>query len=313
MRQIKKILFDDKKALDVFEILSKLWVNKHDVFEKITLRQNSMPDIQDPVQKANFIFFLIMAERGPISSERVNKWYRKLWETNPNIFNPRNATSLDKTRLVEIFVKSRIMTDGNNFLFKEFFDSWINNLKIINEKYKNNILNIFRETQSFGQTLEIFKTQGIQGIQTKLLAYLITLLQEEKLISYFAAPIPADFHRLRILWSTEIMDLSAFEQTFLELPGAVKVNLWYTHNNQVAAWSENFFKKHDLSHLIIGPALWHFSRQRCALVNKKNIIDQQICLTCPISNFCHWIIPSRYFYHKKPKRNSYLIRFKRNK
>lgn len=321
MKEIKKVVFDETQAKKVFKKVSSLWLQKRDVFANLNLAQLKMPAIKNRQQKANFIFALILAERGPIFSENVIDWFTRLWQTKPELFDPQKVAKMTPGQIQRAFVRVGIINSlTNNFLFKNFFLYWKHNFQLLDKSFGGNVLNIFKGHQ--GNLSALAKEIGLGvssdsflGIQIKLFAYFTAILQEENLIKYFPCPIPTDFHRLRLLLATEIIDLSEFEKPYRDQPRVRQVNLWYTHNDQVSAWSERFLFKNDFSHLIVGPALWHFSRQRCKAAlqgfsqkNSQTKEGQAICLTCPLAKFCKWVVPSGPFYNGT---GSLLVRYKR--
>jgi hypothetical protein len=309
MEKIKRVLFNEEKAGAVFRIISELWLGKRDIFKNLQVPKIEISEIKDNVQMAHFLFVLVMAERGPVFSEAVINRFVQLWKVRPDIFCPQVIEQMSREDLIRLFAENGIIREEKGFFLKNFFDDWLYNFEVIDKKFQGNILNAFKEVKRFDQLSYLLT---LRGIQTKLLAYFVTLLQEYKLIQYFSAPMPVDFHRLRVLWSTDIIDLKAFEQPFEDLPGAVKVNVWYTHINQVSDWSGKFFTENNFSHLIVGPGLWYFSRNRCSKANRKSqkrLKSLETCSCCPLNKFCKWSIPSYPFYSGK---SSLLVRYKRN-
>lgn len=337
-----RVDFNEDRALAVFKILDEQWRKKIGVFEGIILPQNRWPlPMKTNQEKANFLFYSAIFMRGAIISEDPFKFLVSFWESCPNLYNPKFVISQKlepndiANILMNIMPKSRngsneLKNAFNLYKVEQFMNSWINNSRLVVEKFDGDVLNIFKGVDDFEEAFaridyKRYKGNGLTGMRRKIFSLLTIWLQEKKLIPHFPTPIPVDFHALRILWETEIISLPELKPLKLndrhpkiyEGKVALRIN-GEEFINIITKWSQNFLSKIKISHLSINPALWVLSRELCVknyqttskgrgtILIEPNELQQNPklwpkeyydpCSVCPIETFCTGAIPAAPYY-----------------
>lgn len=337
-----KVEFNEERALSVFGILDREWEAKRGVFEGIVLPQNRwLLPMKTNQEKANFLFYSAIFMRGAIISEDPFKFLVSFWESYPNLYNPKFVISQKlepndiANVLMNIMPKSRngngnLKNAFNLYKVEQFMNSWINNSRLVVEKFDGNVLNIFKGVDNFEEAFaridyKRYKGNGLTGMRRKIFSLLTIWLQEKDLIPHFPTPIPVDFHALRILWETEIISLPELKPLKLNdrHPKIYKGKVALRINgeefiNIITKWTQDFLSKVKISHLSINPALWVLSRELCvknyqttsrnrgSILIEPNELKKNSklwpkkyhdpCSVCPIEKFCTGVIPAAPYY-----------------
>ncbi|MBI4709284.1 MAG: hypothetical protein HY764_03725 [Candidatus Portnoybacteria bacterium] len=331
--------FDERRALEVFEILEKGWKEKSGIFEGIILPQDRGPLPENPLDLSLFLFYAAMFMRGGVISEDPFKWLHSLRREIPEIFNPGivvNNFSSDNIENIFKGVTER-NSDGENktrglesFLYKmkEHSSAWIRNSRALLFLADGNPLKLFEGAEDFEEVFaKIDKKKngnGFSGMRRKIFSLFVIWLQEKNLIKNMPCPLPIDFHALRVLWSTGIIDfngLAPFETRNRHpevLKGKTAVSIRERLINEIAIWSQRFLAKNRMSHLAINPALWILSRNLCSrnfqnsssqngaiLIEPEDLIRdlrnwparyKNPCAVCPIEGECAAVVPAAPYY-----------------
>ncbi|QQG46571.1 MAG: hypothetical protein HYY55_01855 [Candidatus Niyogibacteria bacterium] len=339
-----KIRFNEKRALDIFRILADLWKKRAGIFQGVLLPQEKwlLPSSTDSRDYANWLFFASMPMRGGIMSELPFKLWWTLQRKTPELFrpeiiskdfSPKTILEVVRLTLLEILEENGapLPANGDDFGFKldELSRWWHQNAKTLNQCWGNSVLNIFNGAREFeGAFAKISPNgkspDGFRGVRRKIFSLFVIWLQERNLIPIFPAPIPVDFHAIRVLWATEILDLSGIAKPFepktegqkklAVIAGLPTIRVSEKFTDAIAIWSQKFLQKHGISHLNINPALWVLSRDFCKwqIQNKirgggtlffsaetleKNpelwpTKHNNPCKLCPIEKFCTGVVPN---------------------
>ena len=352
----KQVAFNEEIALKVFKIIDFAWRNKSGIFKDVILPQNLwVPNGWEHLssrEKANFFFFAALPMRGGLVSEDPFKWLCALWNRFPELFNPKTvAETLSPKYIEESFktITSEILEGGGigklgggslSYKMEQHAQHWYENSVILNTWWGTDIRNVFWGVPEFEEAfrrVDHKRTKiGFKGMRRKIFSLFTIFLQEKNLIPVFPTPIPIDFHAMRILWQTEIIDMRGWTKKFeptkekhsQELAGETGVRIHEAIPNQIAIWSQKFLEKKRISHLNINPALWVLSRTLCAehlqtssLKNGHKFFTPEKlkanpglwardrknpCEFCPVENYCKWCIPANPYYT-----DGWLIRIKR--
>jgi len=346
-----RIKFNAKKALEVFVILDRLWKEETGVFEGVILPQNRWQLPEDPRDKANHLFISALPMRGGVTSEDPFRWIWELRKKYPGMFDPKQVMecwSPEKIREAMKAVTKEILVDGgvgeNNlgsfgYKAKQHSEFWHHNMECLATYWGEDLRNVFWGVVDFEEAFRRINyhndpVAGFRGMRRKIFSLLTIWLQEKELIPVFPTPIPVDFHALRILWVTGIIELQDLKtppslieryETLVDQP-AVRVNESLV--DEIAKWSQGFLSKHGISHLHINPALWVLSRDFCRghLQNssrekgKRFVLPESLrqnpglwptgyrnpCAYCPIKDLCTGVVPSAPYY-----RDGLLVRMER--
>lgn len=290
------IVFDEKQALAVFQILDREWKANRGVFANIVLPQDRLRLPADDQQKVNFLFYAALFMRGGIISEDPFRWVCALYDERPEYYDPmfivKNGLAPDDIKNAFVAITPRILAQngfvkgrkengsGNPFAYKidQHTKAWIANSQFFVKKFDGNILNIFDGVGDFEEAFARVNRkdqwkpdgQGILGMRRKIFSLYTIWLQEKNLIPLFPTPIPVDFHALRILWTNNIFslpDLPPFKingRHPKSYAGKTAIQTREQLIDAITKWSQIFLSENRISHLAINPALWVLSRDLCA-------------------------------------------------
>jgi len=342
------ISFNENQALKVFRILDECYRGGRGIFKGAVLPQDRWPSPLNAVEHANWLFVIAHFMRGGAINDDQFKWFYKLFEAYPQIFNPSEVAKNWPPKKIEAALRKMApeingQTAKNagtlSYKLQEHLINWHLNLNILHDCWQDNILNVFLNANDFEQ---IFRradyrrsAAGFTGMRRKIFSLLTIWFQERNLIPFFPAPIPVDFHALRIMLATEIIIIGDIEPIkinyrYPSLAGKKGLRVTEELVDSIAVWSQKFLAKIGLSHLIINPAAWILSRELCPLSfqcqSRKKATEyadpekletghllwpkgyNDPCLLCPLEKFCVNAIPSAPYY-----RWGLLVLFKRVK
>lgn len=282
------IVFDEKQALSVFQILDREWRAKRGVFENIVLPQDRLKLPEDKKQMVNFLFYSALFMRGGIISEDPFRWLVALLGERPEFYDPnfivkQNITT-DNIKQAFLDVTPKVLKDSiykNQpfaFKIKQHTKAWIANSRFFVNKWGGEILNVFDGVKDFEEAFARVNLRdrqknggyGILGMRRKIFSLFTIWLQEKNLIPHFPTPIPVDFHALRILWGTRIFhlpDLLPFKingQHPKSYESKTATQMREKLIDAITKWSQTFLFENRISHIVINPAIWVLSRNLCA-------------------------------------------------
>ena len=191
-----KVEFNEERALAVFKILDEQWRQRFGVFKDIVLPQNRWPlPMKTNQEVANFLFYSAIFMRGAIISEDPFRGLRSLWESFPHIFDPKIVVykelksddikdALSKVLFKPLNGNSEPKKAFNLYKINEFTNSWINNSKLVVEKFESEVLNIFKGVKDFEEAFsridhKRYKGNGLTGMRRKIFSLMTIWLQEK--------------------------------------------------------------------------------------------------------------------------------------
>ncbi len=359
--------FNEERALKLFTVLTDYWRNKKGIFTDITLPQDRYPLPADPIAAARWFFFAAITQRGGVVSEDPFKWLWSLWEAYPEVYDPHEvARSWTAEKIAEKFIQvvkaknlngsmpthtQTLLWPGSDlriprqkrirpksqekafYKLEEFANSWYQNALALARHWGGDLRNVFWGVTEFEEAFRRIDykraptTVSFGGMRRKIFSLLVIWLQEKNLIPQFPGPIPVDFHAIRVLVSTGVIDAKGFtpfiprkaEQESLR--GRLALQITERVTDEIALWSQRFCAKNGFSHMDINPAVWVLSRELCAqqlqnsgrensdgsvtLVDAKELQRnptlwpeeyRDACSRCPIESLCVRTLPNRPYY-----------------
>lgn len=326
----KTVKFNEKIALEVFTVLDDLYRKRVGIFKDNALPQNRWGSTEEkPLSDkeiTDFFFFAALTMRGGIVSDDPFKLLWNLREKNPEMFKPEIVA--EKLSVPQI--QKNLNQVGIVYKDLDFAKSWLQNSQNLCQWWGGDLRNVFKhgvpDFEEAFRRIDYEKSKtGFYGMRRKIFSLLTIWLQEKNLVPLFPTPIPVDFHAMRILWATEIIDVTKWARPFspkekhpAQLAGKATIRVWFSFPDQVAIWSQKFLQKIGISHLTINPALWILSRSLCAAQIQNLVKDDgkiyveteelrinhrlwpknypDPCHVCPIEKWCKWCIPSTPYY-----------------
>lgn len=334
-----KIKFDEERAISVFKILENLYKQKNGIFKEVVLPQNRVEALKDEKEHANFLFYASLLMRGGINSDDPFKWLGLLRVKFPEMFKPEIVAKRFTTeKIIGAFKEITFqILNGNgtgkngggalSYKMKEHAQNWYENSVVLVNYWDGDVRNIFRGCLEFEESfkrIDYDRTNaGFKGMRRKILSLLVGWLHERHLIQTFPIPIPIDFHAMRILWATEIINVdrrlfSVSEKHSPQINGKPAIRVSEKFTEILSKWSQKFIFERMFSSVNINSAIWILSRSLCAehfqnssrgdgmaYVDSKELKNnpelwpknyKNPCEHCPIDNYCKWAIPSAAYY-----------------
>lgn len=347
-----QIRFNEDKALEIFSILDHLWQDESSLYGNIVLPQDVWPLPKGPKQQANYLLFGALPMRGGVVSEDPFRWIWQLRQSFPTMFRPSSVVKEWTPEKIEEAIRQitpKILNDKGTgekgagslgYKIDQHSRAWYQNSLILSTYWGEDLRNVFRGVTEFEEAFCRIDNRrseaGFRGMRRKIFSLLTIWLQEKKLIPVFPTPLPIDFHALRILWVTEIIEFNdiqppqKFSRHYPSLADKPATRVTEQLVDQIAKWSQVFLVKHKLSHLHINPAIWVLSRNLCSghlqntsrksgtvffptedLDNNPKTWPENYkdpCYYCPIEQFCTGCVPASPYY-----RQGVLVRMERAK
>jgi len=283
-----KLKFDEERALAIFKALEKPYKERTGIYSDFTLPQDRFVPEVGKREYANWLFFLSLFERGGIVSGDTMKFLWQLHQDLPELYDPKIVATYWTPHKIEgafMAVAPKIL-NGNgtgevgagslSYKLKEHTASWHRNAVTLHKHWGDDIRNVFWGVTEFEESFRRVdyhnNPAGFSGVRRKIFSLFVIWLQEKNLIPLFPGPIPIDFHAMRVLWETEILQLNDFARPFEPkegkhspaLAGKMAIRVSEKFMDTIAKWSQKFLLKHGMNHLVINPALWLLSRDLCA-------------------------------------------------
>ena len=329
------------RAKKVFRAMEEAWKSKEGIWKDVVLPESRHELPTNPRTAANYLFFASLTMRGGVVSDDPVRWLSHLYLVHPDLFDPTeilkrwNEKKLCKAfcQATENILAKKNLSVGRGSMgprYQEFARSWLYNAKILAEKWQGNVLNVFDGVKEFEEAFARIdhrrqNGRGLVGIRRKIFSLLTIWLQDKGMILNFPTPLPIDFHALRVLQSTGVIELTGMS------PWVRQGYSWMTHwkgvqavriseriTDAIAMWSQWFLWKNGFDHKIINPAMWVLSRTLCAdhLQNGTrertvpNCLPEELrqkpqlwpanyrdpCQHCPVRSLCQHVTPSGPYY-----------------
>ncbi|RJQ13916.1 hypothetical protein C4553_02070 [Candidatus Parcubacteria bacterium] len=350
-----QIRFNEEVAKGVFTILQQEWDLRRGIFEGVITPEDRWPAPESPRDHANFLLFGSLPMRGGMVSDDPFKWLNEMRNQSPSLFDPALVVEgWTAERILQAFqTATKALLNGNgtgvlgagalSYKMREHADSWMHNSEVLVRHWGGSVLKVFEGVSSFEEAFARIdrykKTNGkpneasFVGMRMKIFSLLTIWLQNKNLIPVFPTPIPVDFHALRVLWQTGVVEvdgLSSFDPSthktkdptkrahLAALKGQMAFRVKPQITDEIAMWSQKFMTENGFSHQAINPAVWFLSRELCATQLQTQSKDegaklfpaqlllanpklwppsyQDPCCHCPLEHFCTGAVLARPYY-----------------
>lgn len=337
------VSFDEDLALRVFSILENDYLAKKGIFEGVVLPEFRWELPDEPERAARWLFYAAIFMRGGIISEDPIRMIDELYRISPGMFDPRQVVDNwdgDKIRAALIVAHDKVRDSRNGgaakpksigYRHEEHVTSWLANSRFIADKFDGQILRMFDGVtdfeEAFAKVDRYRDGKGLRGMRRKIFSLFTIWLQERELIPVFPTPIPVDFHALRVLWTTGVIDITTAKPFDKgdngrgyppSLYGETAIRISEGIMDEIATWSQWFLAMRGLSHLAVNPAIWVLSRDLCsAHFQNSTASDGSLrikaeeleadpstwpanyrnpCRFCPLEDYCQGTCPSGVYY-----------------
>lgn len=283
-------------------------------------------------EHANFLWATCYYMRGGIKSTSAFRSLSKIYEQQPEVFDPEHACRMDPSDITALLVEN-----GLAFSAENIGRYWVKNAHRMLGFYDGDPRNIFDEVSSYEQVLKRVRStpnSGFAGFQKKMSSMISYYLMDAELIPYFDFPLPVDFHVLRVSAATEII-------TFENAPDDNDIYSEKTLD-MLRALYHDYSVTHGVSQLDVCNAVWLLSSAICGSQpgnimlepgdrNRRNgrkthIVPMPIdtsnprqlrmyeksCAPCPVEEVCEFNMPSKAYYVAGKALLSPRVRFERD-
>ena len=342
------LVIDEDRAREVFAILQDYWVSKKGVFSGVILPQDRFPLPKDKFELAHYLFFAALPMRGGVNSDEPFRWMWYLYQQDKGLFHPEKITQdYSQEKIVSAYqaVTRKILSATGRgdrsagvlgYKMEQHANSWMHNAHSLVDYWQGDVRNIFSGTENFEQAYARIdrrqvKTGSIAGMRRKIFSlFAIWLIEKDLLRGYvgkatdYNTPIPVDFHCLRILWSTKVIDFIntvvpvGNDRYAKALQGRPGVRINENIMDAIAWWAYDFLPQNNFSFLAINPAIWVLSRDLCKYMKQNQskekgkffYPDQEMvknpglwsangrhpCWYCPLEELCTGAVPAQPYY-----------------
>lgn len=335
-----ELRFDEERAELVFRIADRMWAERDTPGTEgnlflggILLPQDMYPRPSDPHRHALWLFYCAIFMRGGVISEDPFRPLWALWNKYPGMFEPATVVAQWSPRRI---MRAFHSVGFSKYKRKEHAKAWHFNSVTLAEEWNSDPLRIFEGVSDFEQAFRRVdyarghadrRGGGIVGMRRKIFSLYVIWLREVGLIPAFPSPIPVDFHAMRILFGTGIVQVEA-AQPFVpnpEKPGQEKLSQFQTvlrvtedMVDQITLWSQAFIGRMGLDPARINPFLWVWSREFCVQHKQNGSIDEgldyftadalradprlwgrkyrDVCHLCPLQTVCSGSVPNKPHY-----------------
>lgn len=281
-------------------------------------------------EHANFLWATCYYMRGGIKSTAAFVALSKIYQEDPDLFDPFTGEREDPERITEL-----LKSNGLAFNAIGIGEAWVENARRMVELYDGDPRNLFQYAKRYEDVLFKVKNngrgRGFVGFQEKMVSMITYYLMDAEIIPYFDFPLPVDFHVLRVSAANEII-------TFENVPEDGNI-----YSDQTLAMLRNMYHDYSVTHgvsqLDVCNAVWALSSAVCGSQpgnimlepgdrnnrdgrsthiiplpintgsDAQNKAYQRSCGLCPLEQTCKHNMPSKEYYVRGRAILSERVRF----
>lgn len=267
------------RLIEAYETKELSWLKSGRLPQERFLPSSIVPG---SYQHRCFLWFIAPLMRGSINSDFVFSKIAVLYQKEPLLFLPAAIADGFSTGEIEVLLKEV----GIEYLVEEFAESWKRNGENLMD-FDGEPLKVFEGAIRYRDVWDVLIGDGpekrFSGWGEKIVSLLILWFEEAGFISPLFGPPPVDFHVIRVLVATAILQLQG-----LGIGGRIARGKVI----QVAlSFLEEVCEKNKFLTSALDGAMWLLSRNGCRVQPKR-------CHWCPIEGFCSFFIP---YYGRREK------------
>jgi hypothetical protein len=270
---------DRRQAKMVFDALIKRLSEKGPPYHAahVPQAQQFIPAniVQGSREQAIFFFMLCLWMRGGVESDTASKFLKEMYEKEPGAFIPDRYWDwgLESTKNQISYVTGILQRYRLGQRVDDNAPGWVYNMRklakfwkgdpreLMKDKPRFKVLarRIIGETGEDGAFINEDNPNGFRFFREKMAAMIAYFLMDAGLVPMFQAPVPVDFHVLRLVVANRIIRVrgkNAVESVGIDFMKAKVQAL----AREVTEW---YCKKHRISPVALCEALWLLSRNLC--------------------------------------------------
>lgn len=272
--------------------------------------------------------------RGGIESDTAFYALRRMYEAEPELFNPEYVVSNKIDPEVISSTLSSFQLGYNSGVNGKF---WVGNFRHLHEHWDGDPRKLFVGTTSYdelcrhilnkqnGKRERMGKYAGLMGFQHKMVSMLTYFLTECNLVQFpYVYPIPVDFHVLRVNLEHGIVDISRARKNITRsdrlLQTVRDLTVWYCHLREIPSnilcdclWLlSKYVCRHHPGNMATVRDNPRYAKEgkpyrgRKRRVTRRNFYwtkariqtYQRTCGNCPVEKTCEYLVPSADYYVK---------------
>jgi hypothetical protein len=226
-------------------------------------------------EQAIFFFMLCLWMRGGVESDTASRFLKEMYEKEPGVFIPdrywdwgpestQNQVSYMTGILQRYRLGQRVEENAAGWVYNmrklaRFWNSDPRELMKDKPKFKVLARRIIGETGKDGAFVNEDNPNGFRFFREKMAAMIAYFLMDAGLVPMFQAPVPVDFHVLRLLVSNSVIRVRD-----KSIEKAVGIDFMKSRVQALARKTTEWYcKKYRISPVALCDSLWLLSRNLC--------------------------------------------------
>ncbi|MDE1875158.1 MAG: hypothetical protein KGH68_03785, partial [Patescibacteria group bacterium] len=270
---------DESQAKKVFGLLLERLARKGPPYNTAHVPQADMflpTNLNKKTREhATFLFVLCLWMRGGVESDTAAAFLGDMYQEEPELFVPESYVHGDKeqTEAQISMVKDALRRYRLDQRVDENACGWVYNMRKLARFWGGDPRRFMDDRPDFGTLVRRIKSrradrksflgehdrEGFMYFREKMVAMLAYFLMDADLVPMFYAPVPVDFHVLRVLIASEVIRVrgKSTEET-------IGVDFMRTTVLQLAREAtEGYCRSHRVSPIALADSLWLLSRTLC--------------------------------------------------
>jgi hypothetical protein len=267
-----------RQAKKVFDAIIKRLSEKGPPYNTAHVPQAVLPSnmVHGSKEHAIFLFILCLWMRGGVESATATSFLKNMYEQRPDVFIPEtywnwgpDLTRKQVDRISEVLTEHRL---GQRV--EENALGWVYNMRKLAQFWEGDPRKLMTDRPRFNVLARriIGKTSGKQGqfinednpngfmfFREKMTAMIAYFLMDAGLVPMFYAPVPVDFHVLRLLVSNQVIRVRG-----KDVKETVGVDFMRNVTQRLAReMTEWYCREYQVSPVALCDALWLLSGTLC--------------------------------------------------
>lgn len=311
------IIATNPNAFHILDTLTEAYFSNQPPYNEVILPQEFKPKSLEPGgifhgthEHAMYFWNVCSYMSGRIKSDLAFQKITEIFDKYPQLFDCQELALTNPETI------SKLLKDHGLGRQEKVANNWVNNAQRLVERYDGDPRNIFEQTNSYGDCVDLIKNEngnGFLGFREKMTSMILYFLTDEKLIPDSVFPVPVDFHAMRVALATEMI--------------MVEPKNFYRHNGKLEDAIRKLFidylEARDITPLNLTNAVWLLSSNLCNQTTgnftNKTVDERGVtfshqemdrsnlnhsenwystCGRCALNSFCRYYIPSGPYYAK---------------
>ncbi len=296
--------FDRERAVEIFRYIANAWEKRFTIspfpplispeVRFLPKEMRSDKKLHGTLEHAYLLFWFGFLNRNGDKADRLISSASKLWQTNPDLIDPRVVSNFQPSDLEPL---RNIIPFAFHQNHRHRIEWWVKCLRLIHEEYNDDPRSILTR-DLYGDPMadrdmiiKRFSDKRFIGIGPKIAQLIIGWYQEN---IWYDHPAQWDYIRKIPVIAADIWMGRLFRQFDL-------VTLWSSDHSQsvmykIADFASIICLEEGINHNNLAQGLWHLGAKICGKQRPRNLKKAfaEFCPNCPAAAFCHGVVPANY-------------------